>query len=108
MLKAGTDAHLYDDPHDADISRLLDSRFDAEKVEALKRLLALTAQGVDVSAFFPQVCVPSIISLTKISACCTYLWCQICCCFMRLTRFAPFERFKLLSCSMFCAFSIDT
>lgn len=55
MLKAGTDAHLYDDPHDADIVRLLDSKFDAEKVEALKRLLALMSQGFDVSTFFPQV-----------------------------------------------------
>ncbi|MCO5586355.1 hypothetical protein L7F22_040295 [Adiantum nelumboides] len=55
VLKAGTDAHLYDDPHDADIVRLLDSKFDAEKVEALKRLLALTSQGSDVSTFFLQV-----------------------------------------------------
>ncbi|KAI5055018.1 hypothetical protein GOP47_0030163 [Adiantum capillus-veneris] len=55
VLKAGTDAHFYDDPHDADIVRLLDSKFDAEKVEALKRLLALISQGSDVSTFFPQV-----------------------------------------------------
>ncbi|GJM91752.1 hypothetical protein PR202_ga08161 [Eleusine coracana subsp. coracana] len=51
----GTDAHLYDDPDDAAIPDLLDSRFDADKVDALKRLLALIAQGVDVSHHFPQV-----------------------------------------------------
>ncbi|RLN22081.1 AP3-complex subunit beta-A [Panicum miliaceum] len=44
--RMGTDAHLYDDPDDASIPALLDSRFDADKVDALKRLLALIAQGV--------------------------------------------------------------
>ncbi|KAL6853321.1 hypothetical protein ACP4OV_019350 [Aristida adscensionis] len=53
--RMGTDAHLYDDPDDASIPALLDSRFDADKVDALKRLLALIAQGVDVSHLFPQV-----------------------------------------------------
>ncbi|KAK3166627.1 hypothetical protein QOZ80_1AG0048270 [Eleusine coracana subsp. coracana] len=53
--RMGTDAHLYDDPDDAAIPDLLDSRFDADKVDALKRLLALIAQGVDVSHHFPQV-----------------------------------------------------
>ncbi|KAF0933642.1 hypothetical protein E2562_018875 [Oryza meyeriana var. granulata] len=46
--RMGTDAHLYDDPDDASIPTLLDSRFDADKLDALKRLLALIAQGVDV------------------------------------------------------------
>ncbi|OVA05935.1 Clathrin/coatomer adaptor [Macleaya cordata] len=55
MFRIGTDAHLYDDPDDVNIAPLLDSRFDSEKFEALKRLLALIAQGVDVSNFFPQV-----------------------------------------------------
>ncbi|XP_057978973.1 AP3-complex subunit beta-A isoform X2 [Malania oleifera] len=55
MFRIGTDAHLYDDPDDVNIAPLLDSRFDSEKCEALKRLLALIAQGFDVSNFFPQV-----------------------------------------------------
>lgn len=55
VFRIGTDAHLYDDPEDANIAPLLDSKFDSEKCEALKRLLALIAQGVDVSNFFPQV-----------------------------------------------------
>ncbi|KAB1222548.1 hypothetical protein CJ030_MR2G013457 [Morella rubra] len=50
----GTDAYLYDDPEDVNIAPLLDSKFDSEKCEALKRLLALIAQGFDVSNFFPQ------------------------------------------------------
>ncbi|VAH70275.1 unnamed protein product [Triticum turgidum subsp. durum] len=53
--RMGTDAHLYDDPEDAAIPALLDSRFDGDKVDALKRLLALIAQGVDVAHLFPQV-----------------------------------------------------
>ncbi|XP_038989039.1 AP3-complex subunit beta-A [Phoenix dactylifera] len=55
VLRIGTDAHLYDDPDDVNIAPLLDSRFDSERSEALKRLLALIAQGGDVSHFFPQV-----------------------------------------------------
>ncbi|KAK3005128.1 hypothetical protein RJ639_017852 [Escallonia herrerae] len=55
VLRIGTDAHLYDDPEDVSIPPLLDSRFDSDKCEALKRLLALIAQGFDVSNFFPQV-----------------------------------------------------
>ncbi|XP_020233939.1 AP3-complex subunit beta-A [Cajanus cajan] len=55
VLRIGTDAHLYDDPEDVNIAPLLDSKFDSEKCEALKRLLALIAQGFDVSNFFPQV-----------------------------------------------------
>lgn len=55
VFRIGTDAHLYDDPEDVSIAPLLDSKFDSEKVEALKRLLALIAQGSDVSNFFPQV-----------------------------------------------------
>lgn len=55
VFRIGTDAHLYDDPDDVSIAPLLDSRFDSEKCEALKRLLALIAQGVDVCNFFPQV-----------------------------------------------------
>ncbi|WJX58729.1 AP3-complex subunit beta-A [Trifolium repens] len=55
VFRIGTDAHLYDDPEDVNIAPLLDSRFDSEKCEALKRLLALIAQGFDVANFFPQV-----------------------------------------------------
>ncbi|KAL6524675.1 hypothetical protein OROHE_015957 [Orobanche hederae] len=55
VFRMGTDAHLYDDPDDVSIAPLLDSKFDPEKCEALKRLLALIAQGFDVSSYFPQV-----------------------------------------------------
>ncbi|KAF3776621.1 AP-3 complex subunit beta-1 [Nymphaea thermarum] len=55
VFRVGTDAHLYDDPEDVSIGPLLDSKFNSEKVEALKRLLALIAQGCDVVNFFPQV-----------------------------------------------------
>ncbi|CAL5343568.1 unnamed protein product [Camellia sinensis] len=55
VFRIGTDAHLYDDPEDVNIAPLLDSKFDSEKCEALKRLLALIAQGFDVANFFPQV-----------------------------------------------------
>lgn len=55
VFRMGSDAHLYDDPQDANIELLLDSKFDTEKAEALKRLLALMSQGCDVSNFFPQV-----------------------------------------------------
>lgn len=55
VFRMGTDAHLYDDPDDVSIVPLLDSKFDSEKCEALKRLLALIAQGFDVSSYFPQV-----------------------------------------------------
>ncbi|KAJ8471550.1 hypothetical protein OPV22_025893 [Ensete ventricosum] len=55
VLPIGTDAHLYDDPDDVNIGPLLDSRFDSEKVNALKRLLALLAQGADASHYYPQV-----------------------------------------------------
>ncbi|KAL6969387.1 hypothetical protein U1Q18_029100 [Sarracenia purpurea var. burkii] len=54
VFRIGTDAHLYDDPEDVNIASLLDSKFDSEICEALKRLLALIAQGFDVSNFFPQ------------------------------------------------------
>ncbi|KAJ6983111.1 AP3-complex subunit beta-A isoform X1 [Populus alba x Populus x berolinensis] len=62
MFRFGTDAHLYDDPEDVNIAPLLDSKFDSEKCEALKRLLALIAQGFDVSNFFPQECNPRLIA----------------------------------------------
>lgn len=55
VFRIGTDAHLYDDPDDVNIAPLLDSRYESEICEALKRLLALIAQGFDVSRFFPQV-----------------------------------------------------
>ncbi|XP_078428645.1 protein affected trafficking 2 [Wolffia australiana] len=55
VFRIGTDAHLYDDPDDVSIAPLLDSNFESEKTDALKRLLALIAQGEDVSSFFPQV-----------------------------------------------------
>ncbi|MBA0814472.1 hypothetical protein Gohar_020302 [Gossypium harknessii] len=55
VFRFGTDAHLYDDPDDVNIAPILDSKYDSEKCEALKRLLALIAQGLDVSNLFPQV-----------------------------------------------------
>lgn len=73
VFRIGTDAHLYDDPEDVNIAPLLDSKFDSEKCEALKRLLALIAQGFDVSNFFPQVshspCPLSQTSKTPASKC---------------------------------------
>lgn len=67
VFRFGTDAHLYDDPEDVSIAPLLDSKFDSEKVEALKRLLALIAQGCDVVNFFPQA--PSLPSLHGLITC---------------------------------------
>ncbi|RRT52489.1 hypothetical protein B296_00036866 [Ensete ventricosum] len=61
VLPIGTDAHLYDDPDDVNIGPLLDSRFDSEKVNALKRLLALLAQGADASHYYPQVSIRSVL-----------------------------------------------
>ncbi|RWW02956.1 hypothetical protein GW17_00033937 [Ensete ventricosum] len=58
VLPIGTDAHLYDDPDDVNIGPLLDSRFDSEKVNALKRLLALLAQGADASHYYQLLCTP--------------------------------------------------
>ncbi|MBA0726316.1 hypothetical protein Golax_002149 [Gossypium laxum] len=55
VFRFGTDAHLYDDPDAVSIAPILDSKYDSEKCEALKRLLALIAQGLDVSNLFPQV-----------------------------------------------------
>ncbi|MBA0871848.1 hypothetical protein Goshw_000441 [Gossypium schwendimanii] len=55
VFRFGTDAHLYDDADDVSIAPILDSKYDSEKCEALKRLLALIAQGLDVSNLFPQV-----------------------------------------------------
>ncbi|KAA3464268.1 AP3-complex subunit beta-A [Gossypium australe] len=46
VFRFGTDAHLYDDPDDVNIAPLLDSKYDSEKCEALKRLLALVTQVV--------------------------------------------------------------
>lgn len=67
VFRIGTDAHLYDDPEDVNIAPLLDSKFDSEKCEALKRLLALIAQGFDVSNFFPQVMCNDFCSFISIS-----------------------------------------
>ncbi len=66
--RVGTDAYLYDDPEDANIASLLDSKFEAEKVQGLKRLIALLSQGVDVSNFFPQVCLSVRLSWVSFSA----------------------------------------
>ncbi|TYG80360.1 hypothetical protein ES288_D02G209900v1 [Gossypium darwinii] len=55
VFRIGIDAHPYDDSDDVSIAPLLDSKFDSEKCEALKRLLALITQGFDVSNYFPQV-----------------------------------------------------
>lgn len=53
-----TDAHLYDN---AAIPTLLDSCFHADKIDVLKRLLALIAQGVDVAHLFPHVPSPPLL-----------------------------------------------
>ncbi|KAF8642214.1 hypothetical protein HU200_067478 [Digitaria exilis] len=82
--RMGTDAHLYDDPDDASIPALLDSRFDADKVDALKRLLALIAQGVDVAHLFPQVAFP--ISLLRFSSSSSS---SSCCCSHYSIRLTP-------------------
>ncbi|TYH83617.1 hypothetical protein ES332_D02G143100v1 [Gossypium tomentosum] len=55
VFRIRTDAHLYDDPDDVSIAPLSDSKFNSKKCEALKRLLALIAQGFDVSNYFPQI-----------------------------------------------------
>jgi AP-3 complex subunit beta len=55
LLRMSTDAHYYDFPEDVNVIPLLDSKFDSEKSEGLKRLLAFIAQGYDVCNFFPQV-----------------------------------------------------
>lgn len=55
LTRVGTDANLYDDPETEDFSVLLDSKYEAEKIEGMKRLIALMSQGRDVSNFFPQV-----------------------------------------------------
>lgn len=57
MSRVGTDAYLYDEPEDGNIAMLLESKFEAEKAEGMKRLIALLSQGRDVSNFFPQVSV---------------------------------------------------
>lgn len=65
MNRVGTDAYLYDDPEDGNIAMLLDSKFEAEKVEGMKRLISLLSQGRDVSTFFPQVGVLCIFLLNS-------------------------------------------
>ncbi|CAL9773662.1 unnamed protein product [Musa acuminata subsp. burmannicoides] len=68
VLRIGTDAHHYDDHDDVNIGPLLDSRFDSEKVDALKRLLALLAQGADVSHHYPQVLIRSVLFSVPLSS----------------------------------------
>ncbi|KAL3691864.1 hypothetical protein R1sor_005515 [Riccia sorocarpa] len=55
LTRVGTDAQLYDDPEAPNLDLLLDSKYEAEKVEGMKRLIALMSQGRDVSNFFPKV-----------------------------------------------------
>ncbi|KAG6550527.1 hypothetical protein Mapa_007896 [Marchantia paleacea] len=55
LTRVGTDAHFYDDPEAPNLAILLDSKYEAEKSEGMKRLIALMSQGRDVSNFFPQV-----------------------------------------------------
>ncbi|BBN13883.1 AP-3 complex subunit beta [Marchantia polymorpha subsp. ruderalis] len=55
LTRVGTDAHFYDDPEAPNLAILLDSKYEAEKTEGMKRLIALMSQGRDVSNFFPQV-----------------------------------------------------
>ncbi|KAL2622194.1 hypothetical protein R1flu_002399 [Riccia fluitans] len=55
LTRVGTDAQLYDDPEAPNLALLLDSKYEAEKSEGMKRLIALMSQGRDVSNFFPQV-----------------------------------------------------
>jgi len=51
------DAKYFDEgtTHFSEMRQMLDSRLEKEKLEALKRLLALMTLGRDVSAFFPDV-----------------------------------------------------
>ncbi|KAI5020172.1 hypothetical protein ZWY2020_045060 [Hordeum vulgare] len=49
------EAHLYGNRDGAAIPALLDSRFDGDKLDALKNLFALISQGVYVAHLSPQV-----------------------------------------------------
>ncbi|KAG6336367.1 hypothetical protein ID866_2724 [Astraeus odoratus] len=48
-------ASLFDMPDDKNIGRQLEFGSDREKLEAMKRLIALTSKGRNVSNYFPQV-----------------------------------------------------
>eukprot|EP00897_Mesotaenium_endlicherianum_P001195 jgi/Mesen1/11076/ME000099S10514 len=54
--RVSSDGQLYDEPEEgASVAVLLDSKYDVEKAQGMKRLVAFMSQGKDVSEFFPQV-----------------------------------------------------
>ncbi|KAJ3036661.1 AP-3 complex subunit beta-1 [Rhizophlyctis rosea] len=55
--EVGLPGHLYDTSEDkvSEIRTNLDSKFDKEKIDGLKRLIAMISNGKDVSEFFPDV-----------------------------------------------------
>lgn len=56
LSRVGSDAAYIDEPEERAIPPLLESRYVEEKVEGLKRTIALINLGKDVSEYFPQVC----------------------------------------------------
>ncbi|CAG8441070.1 3847_t:CDS:10 [Acaulospora morrowiae] len=56
-LEATSSRHYFDTSEEKmrDIKRQLDSRHDREKMDGLKRLIAMISKGRDVSEFFPDV-----------------------------------------------------
>ncbi|RIB16880.1 adaptin N terminal region-domain-containing protein [Gigaspora rosea] len=56
-LEATSSGHYFDTSEEKmrDIKRQLDSRHDREKMDGLKRLIAMISKGRDVSEFFPDV-----------------------------------------------------
>ena len=70
VVGGGAGAHL-DDPNGAAISVLLDSRFDGDKLDALKNLLALVSRAGDVAHLSPQVRLaspPPLVSSRSVSS----------------------------------------
>ncbi|GAQ85841.1 adapitin protein complex [Klebsormidium nitens] len=55
LSRVGSDAAYIDEPEERAIPPLLESRYVEEKVEGLKRTIALINLGKDVSEYFPQV-----------------------------------------------------
>ncbi|KAJ3057314.1 AP-3 complex subunit beta-1 [Rhizophlyctis rosea] len=55
--EVGLPGHLYDTSEDKiqEIKTHLDSKFDKEKIDGLKRLIAMISKGRNVSEFFPDV-----------------------------------------------------
>jgi vesicle coat complex subunit len=55
LSRVGSDAAYIDEPEEKAIPPLLESRYQEEKIEGLKRTIALITLGKDVSEYFPQV-----------------------------------------------------